>query len=150
MLRGTMAYIDRYTSLSPLFAQVMSEIQAIDWTERTYGKYALADGKAWVTYSLCPHQKENAVFEAHNRYIDVQCIVDGDELMGWADRSRLIPQTEYDPDKDCQLFTGAGDTLRLVAGDWVLFFPEDAHAPCGTLTRGESVKLVAKIPVDGF
>lgn len=150
MLRGTINYADRYTALSPLFAQVMDELKSINWSVREYGRYEIADGKAYAIYGKYPQKDKNTTFEAHNQYIDVQYILKGDEIMGWADRSHLTPQTEYNEDTDCQLFTGCGDTLCLLEGDWVLFFPEDAHAPCSKLTQGESEKVIVKIPMNEF
>lgn len=82
MLRGTMTHIDRYTALSPLFAEVMSELQSIDWSAREYDRYEVAGGKAYVIYNLYPQAGENATYEAHNKYIDVQCVLKGDEIIG--------------------------------------------------------------------
>lgn len=150
MLRGTLSNIERYFRISPLFAQVVNELRAVDWASREYGQYEIADGKAYVVYGLYPHDGENTVFEAHDRYIDLQCVLQGDEIIGWADRSRLSAKAEYDESGDCQLFTGVGDTLCLTEGDWALFFPEDAHAPGGKYTQEHSVKLIAKIPTAEF
>lgn len=150
MLRGTMDYIDRYTPLSPLFASVMNELKSIDWSAREYGKYDIAGRKAYVMYGRYTHKEKNTTFEAHNKYIDVQYVLEGDEIIGWADRSRLAVQTQYSEENDCQLFDGSGDTLCLSKGDWVVFFPEDAHAPGSKFTCGESVKLIAKIPMTEF
>ncbi len=99
--------------------------------------YALAQ-----QYETRPREK--GVWEAHRRYIDVQLVATGSEIMGYAPIARLTVTQPYATEKDCMLLAGSGDFLTVRAGMFAVFFPGDAHMPC--LACGESA-LVSKVVV---
>ena len=92
-----------------------------------------------------------ALFEAHRKYIDIQCIVLGEEVIGWAPVERMAVTQEYAPAKDAVLGTvppGEATWVRLREGEVGVFYPSDAHAPklaAGSPTR--VVKIVVKVAV---
>ncbi|MDQ0290442.1 YhcH/YjgK/YiaL family protein [Oligosphaera ethanolica] len=85
-----------------------------------------------------------AKLEAHRRYIDLQMIVSGDEVMGWAPLSGLGHDLGFNEEKDCGFWSDKPMAFFPVRpGCFAIFFPEDAHAPnCG---KGKSRKIVVKI-----
>jgi YhcH/YjgK/YiaL family protein len=95
---------------------------------------------------------ENAKYEAHRKYIDVQFIVSGVEVMGWAALEQMRINKEYQPEKDVCLGTcppALATLTRVDAGEAAIFFPEDAHAP--KLACGEPApvkKIVVKVALD--
>ncbi len=91
-------------------------------------------------------------FESHRKYIDVQVIVDGVELMEVEDIARLRVTQDYDAEKDFMKYAiDVPDAAKLIvrAGEATLFFPTDGHMPSlrvdgrPTLVR----KTVVKVPV---
>lgn len=71
-------------------------------------------------------------FEAHRKYIDVQFMASGAELIGWAPLKKMAVTEAYDVGKDaCFGYVPAGEwkPLRLEAGQLAVLDPEDAHAP---------------------
>ena len=70
-----------------------------------------------------------------------------EETMGWTPMSGLgIPDIAYHPDTDCGLYTQeAKEYFKVRLGQFVLFFPEDAHAP--VIGEGRQRKLVGKIRI---
>lgn len=94
---------------------------------------------------------EEIRLEAHKAYIDVQFIVAGEEMMGWADVRALRDPTAYNPDKD--VFHGVLPArevtpLHVRAGQAAIFFPEDAHAPKLAAAAPAAVrKIVLKVKV---
>jgi biofilm protein TabA len=90
--------------------------------------------------------------EAHKSYIDVQYIVSGEEMMGWAPKDAMRDVTSYNPDKD--VYHGLAERASLTpvivrAGHAAIFYPEDAHAP--KLAVGAPVavrKIVLKVRID--
>ncbi len=94
--------------------------------------------------------RESGEFEAHRKYIDVQYVVSGKEVIELAERNDLRTETmPYDQDKDIEFYSSAENIsrLHLKTGDSAVFFPSDAHKPC--LSDGEKsdvVKIVVKIP----
>ncbi|MEI6106451.1 MAG: YhcH/YjgK/YiaL family protein [Opitutae bacterium] len=89
-------------------------------------------------------------FESHRKYIDVQVIVAGEEVMEVEDIARLIVTDAYNPERDFLKYadTATASRLRLRAGDMAIFFPVDGHMP-GLQSAGEELvrKTVVKVPV---
>ena len=81
-------------------------------------------------------------FEAHRRDIDIHYVVRGEERFGFAHVDTLIPQGDYNEEKDYQFFTGRADYVTLRTGDFCVTFPEDAHMPCLPVGTEETVKKV--------
>jgi YhcH/YjgK/YiaL family protein len=69
-------------------------------------------------------------FEAHRRYWDIQCVRRGAERMGYVNLSQTSGVLqEHDTEKDFALHHGSGDFITVRAGMFVVFTPQDAHAP---------------------
>ncbi len=88
---------------------------------------------------------ENPQWEIHQRYIDLQIILEGAETIAWLPRQDLSGFTPYDAEKDMQtsLDPQAGSPCTLQAGMFGIYFPEDAHRP-GIGTGGVR-KAVVKV-----
>ena len=52
--------------------------------------------------------EENARFEAHRKYIDIQYIVSGEEVVEVTDISKTSVETEYNEAKDMEFYTPNG------------------------------------------
>lgn len=87
------------------------------------------------------------VFETHRRYLDVHCLVSGEEKILVQRADLLTPSKPYDKEKDYALFEGsAGASVTLFPGDFLVCFPEDAHAPGLSVKEPQAVrKFVAKV-----
>ena len=90
-------------------------------------------------------------FESHRKFIDVQIIFEGEELMEVADSATMKTRAEYDAARDLIIYEDSAEAslLRVFPGQAAVFFPTDAHMPtlrvreAGGLVR----KCVIKIPV---
>jgi YhcH/YjgK/YiaL family protein len=74
---------------------------------------------------------ENARYEAHRKYIDIQYVVSGSELIGIAPlASKDSTLQEYDATKDIEFLTvKKGITVQATPAKFFVFFPEEAHMP---------------------
>ena len=96
--------------------------------------------------------RAEGIWEAHRRYIDIQYIVSGSEIMGYAPISVLTVQQPYDAAKDCGLFggpaAGLGEFFRMPAGFFAIFAPADGHMP-GLADGAPAVvrKVVVKVKI---
>jgi YhcH/YjgK/YiaL family protein len=90
-------------------------------------------------------------FEYHRKYIDVQFVATGEEVIGWAPAERMSVTKAYDAGKDICFGTVAAGTwtpVHLQAGQVAVFWPEDGHAPKGAARVPSSVmKIVVKVAV---
>ncbi|MFN8241318.1 MAG: YhcH/YjgK/YiaL family protein [Bacteroidales bacterium] len=95
--------------------------------------------------------REEARFEAHEKYIDIQYVASGTEFMGLAPAAAVdsVLQT-YDPAKDIKFVRVTGSSeFKADPGRFFIFFPSDMHRP--GLADGEKAmvrKVVVKVKVD--
>lgn len=110
----------------------------------------LAGGSFALEQVYAPKARPEGFFESHRRYIDVQVIVAGEELMEVEDVCRLVVATPYNPERDLVKYadTATAAVLRQRTGDVAVFFPEDGHMP-SLHWRGAGLvrKTVVKVPV---
>ncbi len=105
--------------------------------------YAIVD--AYTTHNL----GEMPELECHKKYIDIQFMLEGQEIIGWAS-AKIVPITRlYDESKDVWIgkFPAHRLTLlRLSTGQAAVLYPSDAHIP--QIADGESApvkKVVIKV-----
>jgi len=86
-------------------------------------------------------------FEAHKKYIDIQYMASGNEVIGWAELRDMTITEAYDADKDVCLGTVEYPAyICLSERNFVIFYPDDAHAPKISADASEPVtKVVVKI-----
>ncbi|MBK0369134.1 YhcH/YjgK/YiaL family protein [Flavobacterium agrisoli] len=91
--------------------------------------------------------KEKALetFECHDKNIDIQFCISGKEGFLWKPRANCsIANGDYNTEKDVRFFNDAPDTyFELQANQFVIFFPEDVHAPM--IGDAELNKIVVKV-----
>jgi biofilm protein TabA len=118
----------------------------------------LADGRVEIdgsqVYALVQSydtQGGEPKFEAHRKYLDIQYIAAGEEVIGWAGLDRMSVDTPYDEAKDaCLGRVPASDMtpVRLSAGQLAVLYPSDAHAPkLAAGAPGPVKKIVVKVAV---
>ena len=91
--------------------------------------------------------REQGIWEAHRRYMDLQMVIQGIENIGYANIAHLT-QGEYDANKDFLPLFGEGDFLTLQNGNFVLLLPQDAHMPGIAINSPAPVrKVVIKISI---
>jgi YhcH/YjgK/YiaL family protein len=89
-------------------------------------------------------------FEAHLRYIDIQYVHEGAEIMGWAPVQTLPLDVEYDEEKDVAFFEQPVrfSSAEVTKGLFTVFFPADAHEPGIRMAGHNTVrKVVMKVRV---
>lgn len=112
----------------------------------------LGEGAFALEQAYVAKEPAQGRWEAHERFIDVQVIVAGKELMGLIDVGALSLTDDFRAERDLMFFAPreGGSILKAGAGDVAVFFPADAHMP--SVADGEPVlvrKTVVKVPVSG-
>lgn len=114
------------------------------------GKYPIVGDEAFAMVMEYQTKKpEDAKWEAHRKYIDLQYIIEGEERMGILPLKLAKNPLEYDEEKDL-IFFGENDGEFFQASPQVffLFFPTDVHRPSILIEEPEKVKkVVIKIAV---
>lgn len=124
--------IEKYTSLNPLFAQAIEFLKSQDLQAMEIGKTELRGKDLFVNIAQANSKaKEQAKLETHKEYIDIQIPLTGTEMMGYTPAVDCIPaDAPYNAEKDITFFEGLAESyLSVKPGMFVIFFPEDGHAP---------------------
>jgi len=120
---------------------------------------SLTDGRVEIdgdrVFALVQRYQTMAVdtprFECHRKYIDVQFIVSGEEIIDWVPLDWMTITQPYDADHDICFGTATKGTWTrafLQAGQLAVLWPEDGHAPKLSCCAPESVmKIVVKVAV---
>ena len=111
------------------------------------GKY-LIDGDnifaSVMSYNSAPVSEKK--FELHRKYIDIQYIIWGNEIIGGAHEDALTPTEGEGTDIEFFSMPEKFDEIRLSEGDLAIILPPEPHAP--GIADGTSVavkKIVVKV-----
>jgi biofilm protein TabA len=98
-------------------------------------------------YQTAPKQEKRP--EAHRRYIDIQYIVEGTEVMGYGLENAVNPVAEDRlAEKDVINLSSVKDEMDLILtpGMYAVLFPSDVHRPgCQYGAGGPVKKVVVKV-----
>ena len=138
--------LKQYVSLNPLLPRVMAFLDSADLPALQAGRIVIEGEELFanVEHTL-PKKKEDAVLESHDKYIDLQIPLTGVETMGVTSRAEL-PEAVYDSGRDISFYNSPPmNYFAVKPGMFVLFFPQDAHAPA--ITDEGIKKIVVKIRI---
>jgi biofilm protein TabA len=149
MIIDVLENLHRYVGLNKRFEKAVAFLLLLNLKQLPIGRYDI-DGE-WV-YAIVDkeqgHRKEDEQLEIHEKYIDIQLVLEGIDEMGWKPRSSCeFPSCEYDQASDIQFFKDEPNTwLRVKSGTFAIFFPEDAHMPM--ISSDIIHKVVVKVAVE--
>lgn len=146
MILDSLSNAEKYKHLHPRFARAFEYINSLNLEELEVGKYEIDGKDLHASVSLKDgYTAEEAKFEAHNNYIDIQVCPSGSETLGWKPRASCKDiKTEYNAEKDVIFYNDKPDTyFQFKAGQFAIFYPEDVHAPM--IGEGPIKKLVVKV-----
>lgn len=111
----------------------------------------LDNGVFIIEQSFDSKLRADAFFESHLKYVDIQVVFEGEEMMEVVDLSRMKVRQPYNEKRDLIIYEDNTDSsaLRVHVGEATVFFPTDVHMPSLRI-RAEAVpvrKCVAKVPV---
>ena len=121
-----------YYGLNPKFEKAFSFIQKANEEKLEPGKYEI-DGEEIYAFvqSYDSKLKKDSVFEGHEKYIDIQYVLSGCEMLGALEVSKSVVNEEYNAEKDAAFYERSDIASYCVAnqGDFCIFYPQDIHSP---------------------
>lgn len=148
MIYAPLKHVDRYKALSPRIAAALEFLQTADFSALADGRVDLDGENLFVNIMTYDTKPSNHTPEHHEHYADIQCVLSGREIIS------VLPMDEVgaplSSEGDCYLFEGEGQPVEVKAGEFMILFPEDAHAP-GVSPSGQPErvrKAVAKVCLD--
>jgi YhcH/YjgK/YiaL family protein len=95
-------------------------------------------------------EKPETRYESHKKYIDIQYIIKGEELMGLTTLDKVEVAEPYNEENDITFYEyEGGDYRKATPGNFLIFFPDDAHRP--SITTGDTTlvkKIVVKVLIE--
>ena len=146
MIIDTIENLGKYVELNPLFADVVEFLKNNNLQTIDEGKHFIKDKDLFVNIQVAKGKtQEAAVLETHIEMIDIQIPLTCEETFGYTPLCDL-PDFEYNAEKD---ITKYGDTkaqtyVTVKPGQFVIFFPQDGHAPC-IINQPEIKKAIFKV-----
>lgn len=137
-----------YENLHPGFAKAFDFIRKTDFSKLVDGKYEIdGDNIFALVQEYKTKDKVKAKLEGHRKYIDIQYLHSGVELIAYANLENQIVISD-DEEKDLAFYEGDGSFIKLESQMFAIFFPQDLHMPGIKLTNANKVKkIVIKVKV---
>lgn len=146
MILDSIDNTSRYEVLHKGFKKAFDFIRESDLETMEVGRYDIEGDEIFaLIQSYTTKAVAEKTFEAHRNYIDIQYMISGSEMMGYTTPAYLTVTSDYNPDKDVELYSHTAATeCELDAGSFAVFFPEDPHMP-GCTIRGKEASEVKKL-----
>ena len=130
--------------------------KAFDWLENTDleslepGVYKIDDDNVFAeVQEYVTKEFDECSFESHTKYYDIQYMVKGTEVLGYADKLGSVSYG-YNKDRDLELFETPirYSSLVLKENEFAIVSPDDLHQPRVKYLNNEPVKkIVMKVRV---
>ena len=150
MVTDTLENAAHYIALGESIATALKYLKDNDCTKLPLGKIPIQGEQIYaLVQDNTTKPRDQGVWEAHRKYIDVQFVAAGVEEMGYANINTLTVKKPYDEQADYALFEGSGSFVLVPAGCFTIFFPEDGHIPGSAVGDQPSAvrKVVVKVAV---
>ncbi len=134
-----------YLDDNPLFEKAFEFLLKGDFSQCQGKRFEIQGDDLFIEAGTFNHRPlENAPLEAHDKYIDIQYCIRGEEEFGWKSRENCKEDIPYNIERDIVFFEKADKVeFKLQAGQFVIFYPNDAHAPLIGISEVE--KCVVKV-----
>ncbi len=139
-----------YEIISERIKQAFEYIHNTNLKSINPGKYEI-DGEN-IFALICEYKtklEKEGKLEAHRKYLDVQYVIEGEELMGYSPLGNQEILEPYKDENDIVFFKGEKSFLKVSSGMFAIFFPDDVHMPgisTGDIT--DVKKLVIKVRIN--
>jgi len=147
MILDSIDNFEKYVSINPGFEKAFRFLKEID-AATFEGRFDI-DGSRVYAFAVkaVGEGRAGAQLENHRKYIDIQFGVSGIHEFGWKPLQDCKTVTRpFDEGNDYGYFGDEPDVwIPLKPGQFVVFFPEDAHTPKGG--TGALHKLLVKVAV---
>lgn len=115
------------------------------------GKYPVDDDFYYMVQEYTTKVRSEAKLEAHEKWIDIQWMLKGTEIIETEDISRLTVKEAYNPEKDVTFYEKPEVMSKTVLTDgaYVVLYPQNGHMPQVAVDEKPLAikKVVAKVRV---
>ena len=147
MIFDTLENIKNYEGLGRVYT-ALKFLAETDFTKMELGRYELQGDDIFYMVQRYETDPDKTIAEAHNKYIDIQFMVNGEEIIGVAPICCEKTETEARPENDVWFYECKTEPLTLIKNSFMVLYPNDLHCP-GVAVDGarECHKVVVKVKV---
>lgn len=146
MISGNLAHILKFIDKEA--AALLKEFYEQATVDTKNGEYLLKGDEIFAkVLSYETSATNNDMAEAHNKYVDVQILLDGAERIKVYNRQQLKTRHEYNDETDCEFFYPEKEAqlseLIMKPSTVSVLFPQDVHlAALNFQNKEETVKKI--------
>lgn len=143
MIKDCLTDAEIYYNLSENLKRGFEWLKSTDLKSIESGKYFIDGDKLYANVQEY-QTKTEAKYEAHRKYVDIQYMIWGKELVGVCNISECTTCTEYDQSADIEFLDCKNEDnwQCLSEGEFLVLFPNDAHKPSICTDIPKTVKKV--------
>ncbi len=149
MIFDTINNIENYKGLGNVY-KALEFLKSTDFKAMELGRYELEGDDIFYMVQEYTTDPQKTVSEAHKKYIDIQFMVEGEELIGVAPIDCEKQETEALPQNDVWFYQCKTEAITLIENSFMVLYPNDLHCP-GVATRGTEIKcrkVVVKVKAE--
>lgn len=138
------------TDIEKKVLDALSYIKSIKDEKLEVGKFVVNDDFYYLVQEYDTKSLEDCKLESHRRYVDIQWIISGEEIMLTSDIASLVVASEYDVQKDVMFWKSRPSMMQMLIkkDGYVILYPKDAHMGCIRTNRpGRVKKIVGKVRI---
>ncbi len=150
MIEEDITLFDRYP-FGSVWREAFAFLQSLETAAETGRRILRGDDLYAGIDVYTTKAREAAKLETHRKYVDIQVLLSGTEMIDVYPKSSLKVSEPYLPERDAEFYHVPARVppvrVTLTPGRFAVFFPEDAHMPClnAGLVPLEVRKVVVKV-----
>lgn len=148
MIFDTLKNIDNYKGLGRVYT-ALEFLAKTDFSNMELGRYKLDGDNIFYMVQSYDTDPDKTIAEAHKKYIDIQFMVKGEELIGVAPIGYDEKETQAIPENDVWFYECKTESITLIENSFMVLYPNDLHCP-GVATNNKAMtckKVVVKVKV---
>lgn len=141
----------QYHANKAYWDKAFAYLKNTDLNKIAKGKYPIDGDNVFASVTADSSKNfDKTNWESHRKYVDIQYVINGEEMIGVYPVSKATVTKEYDERRDAANYSADGKLYSATPGTFFIFFPSDAHRP--NITPGGNLvvkKIVIKVKAGG-
>ena len=139
----------KYECFGGRLAKGLEYIRKTDFSNMPAGKYDIDGENLFAIVSEYETKDvKDCSLEAHRKYLDIQYMLSGEELVGLSFLDKQVASKPYNDKDDYALYSESCSMMKLDAGRFAVFYPEDLHMPGVQIEKpGKIRKIIIKVRI---
>jgi YhcH/YjgK/YiaL family protein len=139
-----------FEGINPRFSKAFEFLKKAVSEDFADGNYEIDGENIFAFISSYETKKEaEAKFEAHRKYVDIQCVISGNEVIGFDSEKETKLLEDYKDGGDICFYELSEnyDSIVLGKGEFVIIMADELHAPCMSVKNTPQAvkKIVVKV-----